>query len=94
VQPTTQVVSRETRETTGETPVPPTVSAGTGSGSPVLRQAARRLPEPFTVESLMVESGVENRKTCANAITIWAGKGWVKRVSPGEYERTRSFASD
>jgi len=53
--------------------------------------AMRTAPEPFTVASLKVSSGVENPKCISNAIVRAVAKGWLAKAGSGEYKRSGSF---
>lgn len=56
--------------------------------------AMRHAAQPFTAASLRVSIGGEDPKQASNAVTAAAGKGWIKRVGPGEYERTGEFPAE
>ena len=53
----------------------------------------RSAPEPFTLDSLRVASGIENSKSISNALTRGKAKGWLESAGRGEYKRTKDFPS-
>lgn len=56
-----------------------------------LMAVMRTAPEPFTMDSLRVASGITNTKTITNALTRGKAQGWLKSEVRGEYMRTATF---
>lgn len=59
-----------------------------------LMSVMRTVPEPFTMDSLRVASGITNTKTITNALTRGKVKGWLKSEAYGEYKRTGTFPTE
>ncbi|HEX3889446.1 MAG TPA: hypothetical protein VHX90_01230, partial [Verrucomicrobiae bacterium] len=59
----------------------------------LLVQMIGKLKQPFSSADIIAATGVEYKKA-SNILTQWKGKGWLKKVSYGAYERTDSFGGD
>lgn len=62
--------------------------------SPAMLKAGKTVSEPFDADTLGKHVGGVSYQTAANALTRWAAKKWITRVSPGRYQRTAEFGQD
>jgi hypothetical protein len=55
-----------------------------------LMAVARKMPEPINAATLSIAGGANN-KFATNSIMRWAAKGWLEKLSPGNYRRSKTF---
>jgi hypothetical protein len=74
----------------GEAPTPTGFTRAPSGDTIKLMAVARTMPEPISMQTLAIASGMD-KKFAQNSINRWFAKGFLSKISRGEFKRTNTF---